>query len=242
MIRNLSERSLSQIRPLKIETHVNRYAEGSALIQAGHTHVLCTATIEKSVPAWMVGKGQGWITAEYAMLPRATHTRSKRDREKVSGRTQEIQRLIGRALRATVDLTQLGERSILIDCDVLQADGGTRTASITGGCVALALAVEKLILEQKVSKSVWLNTVAAVSLGIHDGQVLVDLDYQEDSTCDVDMNFVMTGRGQWVEVQGTGEKKTFSPDDLSAMTQAASGAFEQIRRIQNQVIPSILLG
>ncbi|MEO5971110.1 MAG: ribonuclease PH, partial [Bdellovibrionia bacterium] len=170
-------RTAHDIRNLTIEVGVNRYAEGSALICAGHTHVLCTATIENSVPSWMVGKGTGWITAEYSMLPRSTHTRSKRDREKVSGRTQEIQRLIGRALRACIDLSKLGERSIMIDCDVLQADGGTRTASVTGGCVALRIALDKLIKAGKISQDVWVDSVAALSVGMKGDQILVDLDY-----------------------------------------------------------------
>src|SRR3954468_23198351 len=153
-------RSDLEIRPLIIETGVNRYAEGSALIKAGNTHVLCTASVEENVPAWLVGKGKGWVTAEYSMLPRATHTRSKRDREKVSGRTQEIQRLIGRALRTMVDLKALGERSIIVDCDVLQADGGTRTASITGGCVALALALKRVQELNQLPASPWIGSVA----------------------------------------------------------------------------------
>jgi ribonuclease PH len=166
------------------------------------------------------------------MRPRATHTRSKRDREKVSGRTQEIQRLIGRALRTMVDLKSLGERSILIDCDVLQADGGTRTASISGGCVALALALKNLEKAGKISSSALVDTVAAISVGMKNGQVLVDLDYQEDSTCDVDMNIVMTGKGELVEVQGTAERKPFSLIQLQEMTQSASNALQEIRRLQ----------
>ncbi len=225
-------RSSSDIRPLTIETGVNRYAEGSVVVKAGHTHVLCTASIEESVPAWLKGKGQGWVTAEYSMLPRSTHTRSKRDREKVSGRTQEIQRLIGRALRSMVDLKALGERSVMIDCDVLQADGGTRTASITGACVALALALSRLRKEGKLATDPWLDTVAAISVGMRNGEVLVDLDYDEDSTCEVDMNFVMTGKGLFVEVQGTAEKTAFSESDLQAMTAGAKGAIEKIKRIQ----------
>lgn len=225
-------RTALEIRNLTIEVGVNRYAEGSALIRAGHTHVLCTASIENSVPAWMVGKGTGWITAEYSMLPRSTHTRSKRDREKVSGRTQEIQRLIGRALRATIDLSKLGERSIMIDCDVLQADGGTRTASVTGGCVALGIALGKLIKAGKISKDVWVDTVSAISVGMKSEQVLVDLDYEEDSSCDVDMNFIMTGKGDFVEVQGTGEKRAFSQSELVQMTEAAKNGIAQLRAIQ----------
>ena len=225
-----------QTRPITIETGVNLYAEGSVIIRSGKTHVLCTASVEESVPPWMKGKGEGWVTAEYSMLPRATHTRSKRDREKVSGRTQEIQRLIGRALRAIVDMKALGERSILIDCDVLQADGGTRTASITGACVALTIALKKLIKAGKIQPTVIIDTIGAISVGIKDGGVLVDLDYNEDSSCDVDMNFVMTGKGAFVEVQGTAEKKPFTKANLDQMTEAATAALAEIRQIQLKAI------
>jgi len=225
-------RTAQQIRPISIETGVTRYAEGSALIRSGHTHVLCTASIEESVPAWLVGKGKGWVTAEYSMLPRATHTRSKRDREKVSGRTQEIQRLIGRALRSMVDLKGLGERAVLIDCDVLQADGGTRTASITGACVAVGMALDKLAKEGKLPGKAWVDTVAAVSVGMKGGEVLVDLDYNEDSSCDVDMNFVVTGAGGFVEVQGTAEGKAFTKRELDMMTDGALVAIEQLKAAQ----------
>ena len=241
--REPSGRTPSQIRPLTIETGVNRYAEGSALIKMGNTHVLCTASIEEEVPGWLKGKGKGWVTAEYSMLPRATHTRSKRDREKVSGRTQEIQRLIGRALRAMVDLKKLGERSIMIDCDVLQADGGTRTASITGSCVALAMALGKLAKEHKITSglvsTVMIETVSAISVGMKDGQVLVDLDYNEDSACDVDMNFVVTGKGHFVEVQGTAEGAAFSKDQLDAMTEGAVAACRDIRAAQLRAIEAL---
>jgi ribonuclease PH len=232
ILREPKGRKALELRPLTIETGVSRYAEGSALIKAGNTHVLCTASVEESVPGWLVGKGQGWVTAEYSMLPRATHTRSKRDREKVSGRTQEIQRLIGRALRTMVDLKALGERSILIDCDVLQADGGTRTASISGACVALAIALKNLEKAGKIPASAFVDTVAAISVGMKNGQVLVDLDYQEDSGCEVDMNVVMTGKGEFVEVQGTAERKPFSLTNLQEMTQAASSAIQEIRKLQ----------
>lgn len=232
-------RSASQIRPLTLETGVTRYAEGSVLIKAGHTHVLCTASVEESVPGWLAGKGQGWITAEYSMLPRATHTRSKRDREKISGRTQEIQRLIGRALRSMVDLKALGERSIMIDCDVLQADGGTRTASITGACVALAMALKKLTKAGKIGANAMMDTAAAISVGLKNGEVLVDLDYNEDSSCDVDMNFVVTGKGLFVEVQGTAEKKAFSLSELTRMTEGATAAIEQIKALQLKAIGSL---
>ncbi|MBC7692288.1 MAG: ribonuclease PH [Methylotenera sp.] len=234
-------RTSTQIRPLSIETGVTRYAEGSAMIKAGHTQVLCTASIEETVPAWLKGKGQGWVTAEYSMLPRATHTRSKRDREKISGRTQEIQRLIGRALRSMVDLKALGERSILIDCDVLQADGGTRTASISGACVALGMALMKLEKEGKASPQAMLDTVAAVSVGLKDGQVLVDLDYNEDSSCDVDMNFVMTGKGLFVEVQGTAERNAFSLAEMNLMTEGASAAIVQIKKAQFEALNKITM-
>jgi ribonuclease PH len=172
------------------------------------------------------------------MLPRATHTRSKRDREKISGRTQEIQRLIGRALRASIDLTQLGERSITLDCDVLQADGGTRTASITGACVALAIALNKLIQAGKIPASVWIDTVSAISIGMKDGKVFVDLDYNEDSTADVDMNFVVQGKDQFIEVQGTAERNPFSKTEMDLMTEAAFRATSQLREIQLQAIQS----
>ena len=228
-----------QIRPLTFEPGWNRYAEGSVLVRSGNTHVLCTASVEESVPAWLKGKQQGWITAEYSMLPRSTHTRTKRDREKVSGRTQEIQRLIGRALRGMVDLKKLGERSILIDCDVLQADGGTRTASITGGCVALAIALKKLVAAGKIPADTQLDTVAAISIGIKNQQMLVDLDYEEDSSCDVDMNFVITGKEGLVEVQGTAEKEPFSKDDLLRMTDAAFSATAEIQKIQQSLLKNL---
>lgn len=229
-------RSSHQIRPLSLQCDVNRYAEGSVLIRAGNTHVLCTASVEESVPDWLAGKGRGWVTAEYSMLPRSTHTRTKRDREKVSGRTQEIQRLIGRALRAMVDLKALGERSILVDCDVLQADGGTRTASITGACVAVALAIKKLEKAGKLQGQALIDTVSAISIGLQKGEILVDLDYKEDSSCDVDMNFVVTGKGHFVEVQGTAEKQAFSKEDLDRMTEAALAATSEIREIQKNAL------
>ncbi len=225
-------RAVDQIRPVTIETNFNRYAEGSVLIRAGHTHVLCTASVEESVPGWLKGKGQGWVTAEYSMLPRSTHTRSKRDREKISGRTHEIQRLIGRALRMTVDLGLLGERSVLIDCDVIQADGGTRTASITGACVALGIALNKLIVDGKIPAATWIDTVSAISLGIVKDQILTDLDYNEDSGCEADTNFVVTGSGKLVEVQGTAESVPFSAEKLMELTSAAMRANRTLREIQ----------
>jgi ribonuclease PH len=236
MMKRSFDRQYNQTRPFTVEVGQNRYAEGSVLIKCGHTHVSVTATIEEEVPKWLKGKGTGWITAEYSMLPRATHTRSKREREKVSGRTQEIQRLIGRALRAMVDLKALGERQITVDCDVLQADGGTRTTSITGACIATTLALKKLIAQKQIPAETLLGTVAAISLGIKEGQILVDLDYDEDSNCDVDMNFVITGKGQLVEVQGTGERATFSLEQLNQMTNEAIKAVQQITQLQEKTL------
>ena len=231
-VREPKGRESTQIRPLTIEVGGSRYAEGSVIIRAGETHVLCTASVDEGVPPWLLGKGRGWVTAEYAMLPRATHTRNKRDREKVSGRTQEIQRLIARALRSMVDLKSLGEKQIIVDCDVLQADGGTRTASITGGCVALAIALNKLAKEGKLPGKAWVDTVAAISIGMKAGAVLTDLDYNEDSSCDVDMNFVITGEGGFVEVQGTAEGQAFSKAEMDQMTDSAVQATSTIRKIQ----------
>ena len=227
-----TDRSQLDPRPCRIETNVSRYAEGSCTIETGYTKVFCTASIEEAVPGWLKGKGQGWITAEYSMLPRSTHTRSKRDREKVSGRTQEIQRLIGRALRAMVDLSKLGERQILVDCDVLQADGGTRTASISGACIAVGIALAKLVKEGKVDRSVFIDTVQAVSVGMQEGKVFVDLDYEEDSSGDVDMNFVRTGAGLFVEIQGTAERKAFSEQDLTLMMNGAKLGLDRLRQMQ----------
>ena len=220
------------------------------MIHTGNTQVFCTASVDENVPSCMKEKNRaaeklgapkaGWITAEYSMLPRATHTRSKRDREKVSGRTQEIQRLIGRALRAMIDLEKLGERQIIVDCDVIQADGGTRTASITGACIAVGLALSKLIKEGKVSPSVFIDTVQAISVGLKDGEILVDLDYEEDSACDVDMNFVRTGAGLFVEIQGTAEKKAFSEADMKKMMDGALGGLNKLRDKQLEVLKAHL--
>ncbi len=231
------ERPSSEPRAFSFETQFTRYAEGSVLVKAGATHVLCTASIEESVPNWLAGKGQGWITAEYSMLPRATHTRTKRDREKVSGRTQEIQRLIGRAARAMLDLRGLGERTLMLDCDVLQADGGTRTTSITGACVAVALALKKIQDAGKLGPKLPMQeSIAAISVGLKDGQALVDLDYEEDSTCEVDMNFVITGSGKLVEVQGTAEHGSFTVEQMQTMTTAALCACKRIREFQRAAL------
>ncbi len=219
-------RAAGALRPVRIERGYARHAEGSALIEFGDTRVLCTASVEERVPAFLKGKGQGWLTAEYGMLPRSTSTRTEREaaRGKQGGRTLEIQRLIGRSLRAVVDLSRLGERTLQIDCDVLQADGGTRTAAITGAFVAAYDAMRWLHDRQLIAEPPLHDFVAAVSVGMHGGRVLVDLDYAEDSTCETDMNVVMTGSGGFVEVQGTAEGAPFSQQDLDAMLAAARSA------------------
>jgi ribonuclease PH len=231
-----TDRSPSDPRPCKIEVNVSRYAEGSCVIETGNTKVFCTASIEETVPSWLKGKSQGWITAEYAMLPRSTHTRSKRDREKVSGRTQEIQRLIGRALRAMVDLKKLGERQIIVDCDVIQADGGTRTAAISGACIAVGIALSRLVKEGKIPRDTFVDTIQAVSVGMSNGSVFVDLDYEEDSEGDVDMNFVRTGSGLFVEIQGTAEKKAFSEQELLQMMAGAVRGLDRMRAMQIETL------
>jgi ribonuclease PH len=214
-----SQRRSDELRPIRITRQFTRYAEGSVLIEFGDTRVLCTASVDESVPPFLRGSGQGWVTAEYGMLPRATHTRGAREaaKGKQTGRTQEIQRLIGRSLRAVVDLQALGERQIVIDCDVLQADGGTRTASITGACVALHDALSGLVAAGKLPALPLRDWVAAVSVGIYQGEPVLDLDYAEDSQCDTDMNVVITGKGGFVEVQGTAEGQTFTRDELNQL-------------------------
>ncbi len=226
-----SGRRASQLRPLQITRHYTKHAEGSVLIASGDTHVLCTASVEEGVPPFLKGKGRGWLTAEYGMLPRATNTRMRREAAdgKQSGRTQEIQRLIGRSLRAVADLTALGERTIKVDCDVLQADGGTRCASITGACIALADAIAWCRGRELIAGNVLTDFVAAVSVGMVGGTPVLDLDYAEDSGCDTDMNVVMTGAGGFVEVQGTAEGAPFSRDEMDALVAlAASGIRELI--------------
>ena len=224
-------RAADAMRPVSIQRAFTRHAEGSVLVSFGHTQVLCTASVEEKVPPHKRGSGEGWVTAEYGMLPRATHTRGAREaaRGKQSGRTQEIQRLIGRSLRCVFDLAALGERSILIDCDVLQADGGTRTAAITGAYVAAADAVAWLVREGKLTTSPIKDAVAAVSVGIVNGVPLLDLEYTEDSSCDTDMNVVMTGAGGFVELQGTAEGAAFSQAEMNALlVLAAKGIGELV--------------
>ncbi len=230
-----SGREVDALRPVVMETGVNRYAEGSCLVGFGHTRVLCTASLEEGVPGFLRGKGQGWVTAEYGMLPRATHTRGRREaaQGKQSGRTQEIQRLIGRSLRAVVDLKALGERQITLDCDVVQADGGTRTAAVTGAWVALRLATRHLLSEGVLKRDPVLDQVAAVSCGVVADRPVLDLDYEEDSTAEADSNFVLTGAGGIVEIQATGEKRGFTRgefDALFALAQAGIGRLHGLQR------------
>jgi ribonuclease PH len=230
-------RQPDQLRPIKITRGFTRAAPGSVLFQAGGTTVLCTASIDPKVPDWMAGKGRGWLTAEYNMLPSSTSPRKKRERDgKLDGRTTEIQRLIGRSLRAIVDLDALGERSVLIDCDVLEADGGTRTASITGAFIALvdALAsIDGLVIS---GKPVLISSIAAISIGLVEGQALLDLDYSEDSAAAVDMNLVMTGAGQFIEIQGTGEEATFSEYELAQLIALGRHGIEQLMAIQREIL------
>jgi ribonuclease PH len=231
-------RAAAELRPVTLERHHTRHAEGSVLVSFGHTRVLCTASVEEKVPPHKRGSGQGWVTAEYGMLPRSTHTRSDREaaRGKQSGRTQEIQRLIGRSMRTVFDLTALGERTIHLDCDVLQADGGTRTAAITGAFVAAHDAVTWLMAQGRIQASPIRDFVAAVSVGIVEGTPLLDLEYTEDSACDTDMNVVMTGSGGFVEVQGTAEGAPFSRAELDALLALASQGIATLVQAQKQAL------
>jgi ribonuclease PH len=233
-----SGRAPEQLRAIRITRGFTRHAEGSVLVEFGDTRVLVTASVEDGVPSFLRGKGEGWVTAEYGMLPRSTHTRSAREaaRGKQGGRTLEIQRLIGRSLRAVVDLRALGERTVTLDCDVLQADGGTRTASITGAYTALALATWRLRRRGAIDKDPLLDSVAAISVGIVGGAVMLDLPYEEDSRADVDMNVVATGSGRLAEVQGTGEGATFSRDELERMTSLALAGIAELTRLQREAL------
>jgi ribonuclease PH len=233
-----SNRTPLQLRPVKITRHYTKHADGAVLIECGDTRVLCTASVDEKVPPFLRGKGQGWLTAEYGMLPCSTGERMQREaaKGKQSGRTMEIQRLIGRALRSVVDLGKLGERTIQIDCDVIQADGGTRTAGITGAFVALHDAVEKLLRRQLLETTPILDHVAAVSVGIYEGVPVLDLDYPEDSSCDTDMNVVMTGNLGLVEVQGTAEGVTFDRQELNAMLDLAQQGIQQLIALQKAAL------
>ena len=231
-------RNYNELRPVSLTKGFISCAEGSVLITAGKTRVICNATVEEKVPPYKKGSGEGWVTAEYAMLPRATAQRNNRDIKnlKLNGRSAEIQRLIGRALRSCVDLSLLGERTIIVDCDVIEADGGTRTASITGGYVALALALNKLVKDGLLEQNPLISCVAAISCGIVNGDVLLDLCYQEDSCADVDMNVIMNDRGEFVELQGTGEKTTFREDELQALLAVAKKGILELQAMQQTLL------
>lgn len=231
-----SGRANNQIRNIEFIPHFNPYAEGSCLVKFGNTHVVCTVSVEDKVPSWLKGQDRGWITAEYAMLPRAAQTRVPRENKKPSGRSQEIQRLIGRSLRAAVDLSKMPEFCFTVDCDVLQADGGTRTASITGSFVALYLAVQKLLQEGKLAENPIREFVAAVSCDICDGEAVADVDYKEDSTSQVDMNFIMTESGKIVEIQGTAEGEPFTENEFNQLLALAKGAIKQLIAKQHEVL------
>jgi len=231
-------RRLDELRAIRITPDCNRYAEGSALVEFGETKVICTATVENKVPPFLAGQGKGWVTAEYAMLPRSTHTRSGRN---PGGRGQEIQRLIGRALRAAVRTAHMGERQLTVDCDVIQADGGTRTAAITGRWVALALALRRLVKSEKLAHDPLRRAVAALSVGLVAGEPRLDLSYEEDSAADVDFNFVMTDAGQFIEIQGTAEGEPFSADDYAKLVTLASVGAKQLFALQQKALQAARL-
>ncbi|WP_018987148.1 ribonuclease PH [Methylophilus methylotrophus] len=233
-----SQRANDQLRAIEIIRHYTKHAEGSVLVKFGDTHVICTASVEEKVPGFLKGKGQGWVTAEYGMLPRSTGSRMDREaaRGKQSGRTQEIQRLIGRSLRAVIDLEKLGERTIHFDCDVIQADGGTRTASITGAYVAMVDAVSTLLHKGLLTESPIKDSVAAISVGVYQGAPVLDLDYIEDSDCDTDMNVVMTGKGGFVEIQGTAEGEPFARETMHQMLDLAAKGITELAQLQAQAL------
>lgn len=233
-----SLRQLDDLRKIDVEINYISYAEGSCLIKFGNTHVVCCASVDNFVPPFLRNTGKGWITAEYSMLPRSTHTRMMREstKGKVGGRTQEIQRLIGRSLRSVVDLRVLGERQIIVDCDVIKADGGTRTAAITGGYIAMHLAIARLLEENQLKRSPIISQVAAISCGIVSGKPMLDLEYTEDSDADVDANFVMSGKGELIEVQATGEKRPFTEDEFSQLLSLAKKGVAELVKIQNNAL------
>ena len=231
-----SGRAADALREISLETAVSRYAEGSCLAKFGQTHVLCTASVEQGVPGWLKGQGRGWVTGEYGMLPRATHTRGRREaaQGKQSGRTQEIQRLIGRSLRSVVDTKLLGDRTVTLDCDVIQADGGTRTAAITGAWVALAKACAYLVEEKVIKENPITGQVAAISCGVFEGTAVLDIDYAEDSNAEVDCNFIMAGDGRLIEIQATGEKRPFAEEEFAEMMRLAKlgcGTLFELQRV-----------
>ena len=226
-------RKNDEMREVRVTKNYIMHPEGSVLIEFGNTKVICNATVEEKIPPFLRGSGTGWITAEYSMLPRATNSRVQREasKGKIAGRTMEIQRLIGRALRSSIDLSKLGERTIIIDCDVIQADGGTRTASITGAYLAMELAIEKLIDERKLNEIPIISKVAAISVGKIKNEILLDLEYEEDSKADVDMNIIMNDKGEFIEIQGTGEEATFTQDDLMKFIEVSKNAFEKLFKL-----------
>jgi ribonuclease PH len=234
LVKRLDGRGPEILRPVKLTRHFTKHAEGSVLIEWGDTRVICTASVEERVPPFLRHTGKGWVTAEYSMLPRSTHTRTGRDSGRGNGRTFEIQRLIGRSLRSVVDLSGFGERTIWIDCDVIQADGGTRTASITGAYVAIVDAFRKLVKDGVIERIPVRDSVAAISVGKVDEKVVLDLDYQEDSRAQVDMNVVMTGSGKFVEVQGTGEEAVFTKEEMDEMLRKAVKGIRELTKIQNK--------
>ena len=226
-------RKNDEMREVRVTKNYIMHPEGSVLIEFGNTKVICNATVEEKIPPFLRGSGTGWITAEYSMLPRATNSRVQREasKGKIAGRTMEIQRLIGRALRSSIDLGKLGERTIIIDCDVIQADGGTRTASITGAYLAMELAIEKLIDERKLNEIPIISKVAAISVGKIKNEILLDLEYEEDSMADVDMNIIMNDKGEFIEIQGTGEEATFTQDDLMKFIEVSKNAFDKLFKL-----------
>lgn len=229
-------RKPQELRPISIQTNVIRHAEGSVQIDMGHTRLICTASVEPGVPKWLMGQGQGWVSAEYGMLPRSTHTRIRRDKALTGGRTQEISRLIGRSLRAAVNLKDLGEKQIQVDCDVIQADGGTRTAAITGGFIALAQALKFLQNQGELKKNPITNYIAAISAGIHRDGPILDLNYDEDSSIETDMNFVMTHKMEFIEIQGTAEGQAFSQSELGNLIELAQMGCSQLMKEQEKHI------
>ncbi|PZQ44923.1 MAG: ribonuclease PH [Micavibrio aeruginosavorus] len=233
-----SGRAANELRQIELIPGFSKHAEGSCLVKFGNTHVLCTATVEEKIPGWMKNSGKGWVTAEYGMLPRSTHSRMDREaaKGKQSGRTQEIQRLVGRALRAVVDLPGLGERQIKIDCDVLQADGGTRTASVTGGYVAMVEAMKHLVKLGLIPKVPLTDSIAAISCGIYEGEPVLDLDYLEDSSADTDANFVITGKGGIVEIQGTAEKDPFTQEQFLTLLDLARKGCDELKEMQKAAL------
>ena len=235
------QRENNQLREIKVTKDYTMHAEGSVLIEFGHTRVLCNASVEDKVPPFLKDSGKGWVTSEYGMLPRSTNTRMKRDKTASSGRTFEIQRLIGRSLRGIIDLKKLGERTIKIDCDVIQADGGTRTASITGGFIALGLAIQKLLDNKQLKNNPLKDYVAAISVGLYKGESVLDLNYIEDSSADMDMNVVMVGKGEFIEVQGTGEGTSFSRGQLDDLLELAKKGIDELLEVQKKALDGLKL-